>query len=174
MFELILALGVLQHISDDLAVLTHIKAHLAPDGLVVLSLRNPLFGLVTFNRPSYELFGELFQESLQSPEGPILDEFLKAKLDLSLPPIRSSGENDPQLDDVVYRFHNPLTVEDLLAQADLKPVHTDFYRHHAMPPMLEHSAPERFKDLSLEQDMRPNDWRSMFLCSTYLLYAGHA
>lgn len=173
LFELVIAFGVFQHITDDLAVLSHIKQHLAPNGLVVLSLRNPLFALTTFNRPSYELFAELFKEFLQSKEGLVLDNFLKSKFDLSLPPLRSGGESTPHLDDLVYKYHNPLTVKDLLAQVTLTPIHMDFYRHHALPPMLEQHAPERFKTLSLELDARVNDWRSMFLCSTYLVYCRH-
>ena len=174
LFDVILALGVFQHINEEIAVLTHIKQHLALDGLAVLSFRNPLFGLITFNRPSYELFRELFSEFRDSQDGPILDDFLTSKLDLSQPPVRSGGSADPQLDDVVYKYHNPLTMKDLLEQVDLTPVHVDFYRYHATPPALEPRSPQQFREISLQMDSQPNDWRSMFLCSTYLVYCRHS
>jgi ubiquinone/menaquinone biosynthesis C-methylase UbiE len=173
-FEMVLALGVFQHIVDDVAVLELIQSHLEPDGWAILSFRNPLFGLVTFNRPSYELFGELFREFLESEDAPVLDEFLKSKLDLSLPPVRKGSGDDPQVDDLVRKYHNPLTLEDLLAKAGLTAVHKDFYRHHAAPPLLEKRAPEKFEELSRERDRQANDWRSIFLCSTYLVYCRHA
>jgi SAM-dependent methyltransferase len=173
-FELVMALGVFQHIVDDAVVLELIKQHLEPDGWVILSFRNPLFGLVTFNRPSYEFFSELFEEFLATKDGPILEEFLESKLDLSLPPLRKGGGEDPEVDDLVYKFHNPLALEELLGESGLKLVHKDFYRHHATPPLLEKRAPETFKEISLERDRQTNDWRSLFLCSTYLVYCRHA
>ncbi|MDA2936647.1 class I SAM-dependent methyltransferase [Acidobacteria bacterium AH-259-A15] len=173
-FDVVLALGVFQHIENDLRVLQYMKRCLNLEGWMILSLRNPLFALVTFNRPSYELFMGLFKEFLGTEDGHILDDFLKSKFDLSLPPRRSGSPGDPGLDDVVYKHHNPLTVERLLARAGLRVAQMDFYRHHATPPLLEQRAPEQFKTRSLELDLQENDWRSWFLCSTYIVYCRHA
>lgn len=172
-FDLVMALGVFQHIDQDERALTLMRAHLAPGGLIVLSLRNPLFGLATFNRPSYELYRELFAEMLATPDGAALDAFLARILDRSQPPRRTGTSDAPGLDEVVYRYHNPLTLDRLLAGAGLALESLDFYRHHAAPPMLSGQLPP-FTRLSLERDEQPNDWRSWFLCSTYIAYCRHA
>ena len=173
-FDLITAFGVFQHIVEDVAVLRRFAEHVTPDGWIVVSLRNALFGMTTFNRPAYELFRELFREFLASEDGPLLDDFLKSKFDLNLPPPRRGADGAPQIDDLVYKLHNPLTVSDMLAEAGLAPVHMDFYRYHATPPLLASCTPERFETCSLERDDQPNDWRAMFLCSTYIVYCRRA
>jgi 2-polyprenyl-3-methyl-5-hydroxy-6-metoxy-1,4-benzoquinol methylase len=173
-FDVVMALGVFQHIEDDVTAFKLMARRLAPQGLLIASFRNPLFALVTFNRPSYELFRELFSEIAGSSDGPMLDEFLKARFDLSLPPVRKGGSDAPGIDDIVYRYHNPLTVSDRLAEASLRVDGVDFYRHHALPPVLEPKAEARFREVSLLRDGEPNDWRSMFLCSTYLVYCRRA
>lgn len=173
-FDLVLSLGVFQHVRDDRRALELMKGKMAPDGWMVLSLRNPLFGLITFNRPSYELFREMFAEFLQGPDGAVLDGFLRERLALDQPPPRKGGGADVGIDDVVYRFHNPFTLSELLEGVGLRVDSIDFYRHHAMPPLLEGRSPDRFREISLGLDDQPNDWRSMFLCSTYIVYVRHA
>jgi SAM-dependent methyltransferase len=172
-FELVLGLGLLQHVTDDLTVLRLMRDALAEDGWMAVSLRNPLFALVTFNRPSYELFRELFAEFEAGPDAAVLDRLLRTRFDLSAPPQRHGPSTEPGFDDIVYRHHNPLTVSGLFGEAGLKVEAIDFYRHHALPPLLKPEAPETFRELSMEADERPNDWRSWFLCSTYLLYVRH-
>jgi SAM-dependent methyltransferase len=173
-FELVLALGVFQHVTDDNAALSLMKGCLEPEGLMVLSFRNPLFALVTFNRPSFELFGELFREFREGGDAAVLDEFLKARFDLNLPPERKGGGAAPGIDDIVYRYHNPLELPELLYGVGLRVERLDFYRHHALPPLLQKASPERFMELSLAMDERENDWRSFFLSSTYIAYCRHA
>lgn len=173
-YDLVMALGVLQHIEKDREMLTLMRERLAKDGLLIVSLRNPLFGLVTFNRPSAELYRELFAEIRGTDKAKILDQFLAEHLALDQPPERHGDPKNPGLSDIVYCYHNPLELDALLASAGLKAVELDFYRHHALPPMLQAKAPEEFHRLSLQLDERPNDWRSWFLCSTYIVYARHA
>lgn len=173
LFDLELALGVFQHVTDDLTVLRLMAGALAPQGWMAVSFRNPLFALVTFNRPSYELFRELFAEFEARPDAAVLDRFLRTRFDLAEPPARHGPIDEPGIDDIVYRHHNPLTVSGLFGEVGLRVEAIDFYRHHALPPVLRPEAPDAFKELSLEADQRPNDWRSWFLCSTYLVYARH-
>lgn len=174
-FDLVMALGVFQHIPDEQAVLRLMTRCLADDGLMVISFRNPLFGFITFNRPSHELFGELFREYAQSPAGPVLDEFLRARLDLTQPPVRKGADGTPDIDDIVYKLHDPLSLgEQILKPVGLKVEKLDFYRHHAVPPMLEKQAPDVFREISLRLDAQENDWRSPFLCSTYIAYCRKA
>jgi len=172
-FDLVMALGVFQHIDNDVKVLAQMKNCLAENGLLIVSFRNPLFAFSTFNRPSYELYKELFKEFLTSADADILDKFLKSKLELSHPPQRKGDGDDPVIDDLVFKYHNPFTVDKLLKQVGLKVLDIDFYRHHSTPPLLSENAPETFEGISLKLDAQANDWRSMFLCSTYILYCGH-
>ena len=173
LFDLVMALGVFQHIDDDKTVLSHMKDCLTEDGLLIVSLRNPLFAFSTFNGPSYELYKELFKDFLASADADILDTFLRSKLELSHPPHRKGDADDPGIDDLVYKYHNPFNIDELVGQVGLKVIDVDFYRHHALPPVLSKNAPETFESISLELDAQVNDWRSRFLCSTYIAYCGH-
>ncbi len=166
-----MAFGVFQHIEQDIEVLSLMGQNIEDDGLVIATFRNPLFALTTFNRPAYELFEDLFRKFLATEKADLLEGFLKEKCDISLPPIRKGELDDPGIDDLVYRYHNPLTVEDIFRKAGLCVVDLDFYRHHALPPLLRKEEPGLFDRLSLELDRSENDWRSMFLCSTYIVYA---
>lgn len=173
-FDLVMALGVFQHIVEDIRALSLMRECLTPGGLLIASFRNPLFGLVTFNRPSYELFRELFAEIFDTQAGAKLDEFLTRVLDRSEPPRRAGTPDDPGIDDLVYCYHNPLTLGSLLAQAGLALEATDFYRHHPAPPRLASRFPREFDAIALQLDGRPNDWRAWFLCSTYIAYCRQA
>lgn len=175
-FDIVMALGVFQHVENEkaAAALRLMAGCLADDGLLIVSLRNPLFALTTFNRPTYELFRELFGEYLAADEGEVLDTFLRSKLDLSQPPTRKGSADDPGLDDLTFVYHNPFKVDELFRPAGLEVAELDFYRHHALPPMLRAADPQRFDALSLKRDEAPNDWRSHFLCSTYIVYARRA
>jgi SAM-dependent methyltransferase len=172
--DLVMALGVFQHLDQADEALRLMAGCLAEDGLLIVTLRNPLFALATFNRPTYELFRELFGEFRAADKAGALDDFLRSRLDLTQPPIRKGTAEDPGLDDITFVYHNPLTVDELFRAAGLEIVEQDFYRHHALPPLLRDADPERFDALSRERDEAPNDWRSTFLCSTYIVYARHA
>jgi 2-polyprenyl-3-methyl-5-hydroxy-6-metoxy-1,4-benzoquinol methylase len=173
-FDIVMALGVFQHVEKATEALRLMAGCLADDGLLIVSLRNPLFALTTFNRPTYEFFRELFGEYLAADKTDVLDSFLRARLDLTQPPIRKGSADDPGLDDVTFVYHNPFEIDDLFRPAGLEVTELDFYRHHALPPLLRASDPERFDALSLKRDEAPNDWRSQFLCSTYIAYARRA
>jgi len=174
LFDLVMALGVLQHIDRDREMLALMRERLADDGLLIVSLRNPLFGFTTFNRPSLELYREVFADVLQTDKGKILEKFLASNLATDQPPERHGDASNPGLGDIVYCYHNPLTLDALFGDVGLKAVELEFYRHHALPPLLQPQAPEEFDRLSQMLDARPNDWRSWFLCSTYIVYARRA
>ncbi len=173
-FDVVMALGVFQHLENAADTLELMAGCLADDGLLIVSLRNPLFALTTFNRPTYELYQELFREYLATDSAGLLDSFLKPRLDLDQPPLRKGTVEDPDLDDLTFVRHNPFTVGDLFGEAGLDVVTLDFYRHHALPPALREQDPQRFDALSLERDQSDNDWRSSFLCSTYIAYGRKA
>jgi SAM-dependent methyltransferase len=173
-FDVVMALGVFQHLENAGDALQLMASCLADDGLLIVSLRNPLFALTTFNRPTYELYQEVFREYLATDQTGILDSFLRSRLDLDQPPVRKGTAEDPDLDDLTFVHHNPFTIGDLFGEAGLDVVTVDFYRHHALPPVLRSQDPERFDALSLGRDQAPNDWRSSFLCSTYIAYGRRA
>ena len=173
-FDIVMALGVFQHIENDKDVFSLMKKYLAKNGLMIISLRNPLFAFSTFNNPSYEFYKELFKEFLASEDKDILDTFLKDVFDLSQPPKRKGKVINPGIDDLIYKYHNPFTIHELLNQVGLKVVDMDFYRYHATPPLLSKYTPKIFNKISLQLDDQKNDWRSRFLCSTYILYCTHS
>jgi SAM-dependent methyltransferase len=134
-FDVVMALGVFQHIENAVDALSLMAGCLADDGLLIVTFRNPLFALTTFNRPTYELFQDLFREYLATDKAGALESFLRSRLDLTQPPVRKGSQEDPGLDELTFVYHNPFAIEQVFAEAGLEATSLDFYRHHAAPPL---------------------------------------
>ncbi len=67
-------------------------------------------------------------------------------------------------------FHNPLSLDkDILKPYDLTLAGTYFYHYHALPPIFEHLAPLKFRQLSADME-NPTDWRGHFMCSAFMIH----
>ena len=161
-FDALIAMGVLPHVHQERAALRNMRALVRPGGVAFVECRNSLFSLVTFNRYTYEfLMDEVFADTTGSVrEG--LDSFLRERLAYDMPP--AGNGHQP-------RFHNPLSVAPLFADAGFVDIAIHPFHYHPAPPSLEKQDPDGFRQGSLAMENEPSDWRGLLLCSAFLVQA---
>lgn len=179
-FDVVICFGVLPHIRevDERIVVTNMFDAVRPGGLVVLEARNALFSLYTLNRYSRDFFREqlIDEATLRSQAGKESAALTKAlrELDthfrLDLPEVRKGYEGEEGYDEVLSRTHNPLTFPELLTDCEFTDVQLYFYHFHALPPILQTTAPELFRRASLDME-NPKDWRGYFIASAFIVTA---
>ena len=177
-YDAAVCVGVLPHIApaDDARVFANLCDAVRSGGTVLVEARNQLFSLFTMNRPSYAFVrDELVQaERLLGRAGPDRDavagalDSVQGQFRMDLPPVRGGKAGEPGYDEVLSRTHNPLTLKPQFEAAGFKDVRVLFYHFHALPPMLEKSAPALFRRESVAME-QPEDWRGYFMASAFLL-----
>lgn len=179
-FDAAICFGVLPHVpaEADIKVLANLRDAVRPGGLVAVEARNQLFALFTLNRYSRDLFHDalidaeaLRQQAADASERTALDQAL-ASLDerfrLDLPPTRTGHAGEPGYDEVLSRTHNPFVLRQQALEQGLTDVEVLFYHYHALPPMLEGTAPALFRRASLAME-NPRDWRGHVMASAFVL-----
>jgi len=161
-FDALIALGVLPHVDQERATLRNMRALVRPGGVVFVECRNSLFSLVTFNRYTYEfLMDEVFAEVSGSVRDG-LDAFLRERLAYDMPPVGDGHQP---------RFHNPLSVAPLFADAGFVEITIHPFHYHAAPPSLEKQDPDGFRQSALALENEASDWRGLLLYSAFLVQA---
>jgi 2-polyprenyl-3-methyl-5-hydroxy-6-metoxy-1,4-benzoquinol methylase len=177
-FDAGICFGVLPHIpaGSEAAVIANFKQVIRPGGLVAIEARNELFSLFTVNRYSRAFFQDrlLAADGLRQRAGAELEgldqalQQLDERFRMDLPPVRKGYDTEPGYDEVLSRLHNPFELAQLARTQGLVDVRVLFYHYHALPPMLQASAPELFRRESLAME-DPNDWRGHFMASAFIL-----
>ncbi len=176
-FDLTMAMGVFPHLTDEVGALRNMAAVTRSGGRVLCEFRNEAFAAYTLNRYSYEFMTDRLMklstvESKHADKAARVKE-LRAKLEsffrMDLPPIRKGTPANPGYDEILSRFHNPFEVTALFGQAGLRVERIHFYHFHAFPPMFEALDPHLFRELSLEMENSPEDWRGYFMASAYVV-----
>lgn len=169
-FDAILASGVFPHISDEKKALSNIRKILNPKGSVFVEFRNDLFAAYSLNKYSIEFFlNRVIDFSSFSKEirSEIISFYSKRfKVDK---PKEKSGKI--KYEDILAKFHNPLTIEDELFKPDgfsVAGIH--FYHYHALPPIFEKKYPKLFRKLSFKME-KPNDWKGYLTASAFVVEA---
>jgi SAM-dependent methyltransferase len=166
-FDAVIATGIFPHNLDEPSAFKNLSNLLAEGGVAFVEFRNALLSLSSLNRYSAPFFwDELLQgENLPEPLRGEAKAFLAAKFDTSVSSV--GKERAIEYTDILARFHNPLTLDALVAPHGLKISKIHYYHYHAAPPHLEKLHKEQFWKESLKLE-RSNDWRGMFLCSAYV------
>lgn len=159
--DVCVAMGVAPHCDDATQLVANLLSLVRPGGMVFIEFRNALFSLFTFNRYTYDFV----MDDLLPPTTPELRDaaaaFLRERLAMD-----TSADPSPQ-----SQFHNPLTIEDELAASGATGMRVlPFHYHAAMPAAAGHDRPG-FLGASWSLEDRPIDWRSLFVCSAFLLQA---
>jgi len=183
-YDCVLCCGVMPHITEAIEadVIENIRHALRPGGHAIVEARNDLFSMFTLNRYSHEFFLKrlLPMVELQQRAGDERDG-LKAALSqvegmfrTDLPPIRKGKETEPGYDEVLSRTHNPLLLHQKFATAGFRDVQLYYYHFHCLPPMVSGHAPRLFRDVSLQMEADPQDWRGLCMASAFFVVAQRA
>jgi 2-polyprenyl-3-methyl-5-hydroxy-6-metoxy-1,4-benzoquinol methylase len=174
-FDAAICIGVLPHVPEalDETVIANLRDSVRPGGMVAIEARNQLFALFTLNRYSYEFFLKalIAPETIAAIGGNDSASLapLKERFRTDLPPLRKGKAGELGYDEVLSRTHNPLVLKERFGAAGFSEVRLRFYHFHALPPMLERTAPELFRQASLAMEANPSDWRGHFMASAFIL-----
>ena len=178
LFDAIICIGVLPHISDKdvKMVFSNVRHAVKPGGLVIVEARNQLFSLFTFNRYSKKFFMDdlLRVNELKndfSADNDALDQALdeiSSHFRTDLPTKRTGSQDTPGYDEILSLTHNPLTLKPMFEEIGFTRSALHFYNYHCLPPMFENRFPEDFRRIS-ENMEKPDDWRGYFMASAFLL-----
>lgn len=177
-YDAAVCVGVLPHVAEeyDEVVFRNLFDALDAGGTAIVEARNQLFGLFTFNRPSYDFVrneliraDELLARAGEKRSGvEAALEKLKAQFRMDLPPVRRGKAGEPGYDEVLSRTHNPLTAREQFMAAGFRDVRALFYHYHAVPPMVAGEFQELFMEESMAME-DPSDWRGYFMASAFVL-----
>jgi hypothetical protein len=182
-FDCVVSCGVLPHVPRDAepTFIGNLRQALAPGGLAIVEARNELFSLFTLNRYSHQLFLEqlipvaaLRARAQAAGELAGVEEALRqigSMFRTDLPPLRRGKAAEPGYDEVLSRVHNPLTLREQFLEAGFAHAQLLYYHFHCLPPLVGALAPAVFKEVSLQMERDPHDWRGLIMASAFLLVA---
>lgn len=178
-FDAVTALGVFPHVIDEPRLIANMARALRPGGVFLAEFRNALFSAFTLNRYSYDFYRTAFLESpgvlpMESGLGKRVETFYKSAFGMSetSPQAATAGPGELTYADLLAKFHNPLTVPDLLGHAGLQWQENIYYHFHVAPPAFQQSDWGEFRRLSLDMEDRfCRDWRGTFMASAFIAVA---
>jgi ubiquinone/menaquinone biosynthesis C-methylase UbiE len=162
----VLALGLIEYLTDDARFVAEVRRVLRPGGVAVIAFRNRLFNLFSMNAYTKQEIdageqGRLLQEfndEVQASAGagkvdyaPFAAELARRAPELSRQ--KSSG-NQVKLKPlpIHLRQHTPREARDAFAQSGFKCLATDYFHFHPFPPAFESSGPALFNTLGLAME----------------------
>ena len=170
-YNCVLALGVFPHILDEKKALKNINKLLTKKGKVFIEFRNDLFSLFTFNKYSLQFVLYKLLEHKKIPKKIFKDIENTLKKRLNLNNIPSREKNKISYNDILSKFHNPLTIENELFKPcgfSVNKIH--YYHYHGLMPFFREKYPSVFRDLSIQME-DPNNWKGMFMASAFVVEA---
>ncbi len=170
-FDTVLCLGVLPHVERLDVALSELVRVARPGATLILSFRNDLFDLFTFNRLTVEFFADHFLSAIPSTgeererARTLLDGLITNP---SLPAPNYTDGGAASFGSVTRINHNPLTIGEQLKRFGLKHGLNCYYKFHPVPPLLEKHF-DNFRDLGAQMDETMSfSWQGMFMCSTFV------
>jgi SAM-dependent methyltransferase len=180
-YDCVVCTGVMPHIPETIEtdVILNIRDALRPGGCAIIEARNELFSVFTLNRYSHEFYlnrllpvAELEKRAGDEADG------LRAALAqiggmfrIDLPPIRRGKEGEPGYDEILSRTHNPLLLQQKILANGFRDAQLYYYHFHCFPPMVSDLAPRLFREVSLQMEANPQDWRGLFMASAFFVVA---
>ena len=173
LFDGLMAMGVMPHVSNDDMVIENMATLVRPGGSVFIEFRNSLFSLFTFNRYTADFILNELLANVSSEVKAAVGKDLESRLRMDMPPTRQTvaGSNAPCYDAILSRFHNPFEVLDLFAKHGFQQTKLLWYHYHPAMPYLEGSMAAAFRDEAIRLEREPSGWRGFFLCSAFVVEA---
>lgn len=170
-FEIILAIGIFQYLSeDDLKMaLKNFHRILSPKGVLVATFQNLLFDLFTFNRYTLEFFSNdlLFDKSLGIPALPNdIKNYLYKMMPFRSKPIKT---NNRARDNIFVRLSNPLTIKEELWDLDFITKKLYYYNFSGLPLEIR----ERFQKFAYKTEKameleNSENWRGALMANAFI------
>ena len=173
LFDGVMAMGVMPHVSNDDLVLKNISAMVRPGGSVFIEFRNKLMSMFTFNRYTLEfILDDLLRDVGNTIKGEVRKD-LESRLRMDMPVKREILEDTdaPGYDAVHAKFHNPFEVVEQFQRLNFDEVHLHWYHYHPAMPYLEGLNPELFRQEGIKLEHESSNWRGLFLCSAFVVEA---
>ena len=170
LFDSVIAMGVIPHVSDDDAFVTAMDGFLRPGGQLLLQFRNSLFSMFTFNRLTKEFVLDELLVGVPAVIKEVVATDLDSRLAVDKPPLRTRPTGDGY-DEILSRFHNPFELAEIVRAHGYSDLRFHWYNYHPAYPMLAGQIdPKTFRQaqMDLEGD---TSWRGMFLCSAGVIEA---
>lgn len=183
-YDCVLCCGVMPHIPEAIEadVIANISHALKPGGYAFVEARNELFSMFTLNRYSHEFYlkqllpiDELRKRAAGEQAG--LDAAIaqvEGMFRTDLPAVRRGKENEPGYDEVLSRTHNPLLLQQKFLAGGFQDAQLYYYHFHCLPPMVGSHVPRLFREVSLQMEANPRDWRGLFMASAFFIVAQRA
>jgi len=171
-FSASLCLGVMPHVPDVLEALKNIRKKMTSGSVSYVSFRNLLFSLFTMNRYSKDFFLDILMPHLSNDEAKKIEEDFSSRFAIEFPPKREINKaGGIGYDTIPAEFHNPLTIKNVAKEAGFTDSEIYFYHFHPTPPMYETNlvSKKSFRNMSINMENNPQDWRGYFMCSAFLL-----
>jgi SAM-dependent methyltransferase len=170
LFDAVMALGVIPHVSDDAAFVGSMDGFLRPGGQLLLQFRNSMFSLFTFNRITKEFILDELLADVPSSIKDVVAADLDSRLAVDKPPARTRPTGDGY-DEILARFHNPFELADVVRSAGYSDVRFHWYNYHPAYPMLAGAIdPREYRQAQMDLE-HEGTWRGMFLCSAGIIEA---
>jgi 2-polyprenyl-3-methyl-5-hydroxy-6-metoxy-1,4-benzoquinol methylase len=173
LFDGLMAMGVMPHVTNDDMVLENMAALVRPGGSVFIEFRNSLFSLFTFNRYTAEFILDDLLKGVSVEVKAAVAKDLESRLRMDMPPVRKTvgGSDAPGYDAILSKFHNPLEVQGLFARHGFEQTKLLWYHYHPAMPYLESSMPTLFREEAIRLEHEASGWRGLFLCSAFVVEA---
>lgn len=167
-FDGLIAMGVMPHVEKDKSVINNMSSLLRPGGKTFIEFRNKLFSLFTFNEYTVDfIVNDLLSDVSDELRSLVNDRLSKiiAKTEDSNKDIYSEYKSIPS------KFHNPFDVEKLFEECGFYDIKTLWYHYHSAPPFIGEIEKQLFRDESVKMENNVFSWKSMFLCSAFVIEA---
>ena len=164
--DCILGMGTFYYSKNVNQTLLNQKKILKENGRLIFSLRNRLFDLITLNNYTRKFLDEIYEtkklkKDWKDKYKDLTNNFTDRKKIRAIKNIDEEG---------IYNHvpHNPLTINDEMAELGLAVEGIYFYHFHALPPLFEAFDKDYYRKISWEIE-NPTDWRGFFLASSFII-----
>jgi SAM-dependent methyltransferase len=166
-FDAVVATGVFPHNLDDVKAYAAVRAALTDGGVALIEYRNELMSLFSLNTYSYKFFTRRLLDlaTLPTDLAVAAEAFLADRF--AVPPVERERGKPVQYDQILARFHNPLTLATEVAGHGFALNRMHFYHFHCAPPHFEASHTREFRSASVAME-QASDWRGHFLASAFV------
>ena len=169
-FDSVLCLGVLPHIENMETAIRELVRVCSDDGILILSFRNDLFDLFTFNSFTVQFYEEHFLSKVPCSDAE-REEAKQQIRGLLTRPDEPALNYSPSADgfaELTRINSNPLTIGEDLAGFGIEHLKNGFYKFHPFPPLTGKHFPDYALWGAKMDEKLAFSWEGLFLASTFV------